>query len=101
MEIGMKLICVKTHSKGYVKEGEMHVVKDLKLCVSCKMLAVDVGIKGVADIVHTRCNCGHREHQPNKTVWFSHALFRPLDDLYNTEIEELMNEVNEKQPFEL
>lgn len=96
---------MKTHSQGAVKEGDIHTVKGLKMGC-CGKLCVDVGIKHPNEkgfeIGELRkfTSCGHIEAFDGKW-WVYASLFRPLDDLYNTEIEELMNEVNERQPFEI
>ena len=97
-KIGQQVVCVKTHSMGVTVEGQVYEVKGLHLC-TCGYLSLDVGIKGKSTSP-VLCHCGKLEYLG--TVWLQGAKrFRPLDDLYNTEIEELMNEVNEKQPFEV
>jgi hypothetical protein len=98
-EIGQKVVCVKAHSSGKIKEGEVYTVKNMELCLECKSLMLDVGVK--SSIKDTVCiNCGN-SWEDDGTWFFSHTRFKPLDDLYNEEIEELMNEVNQEQPFEL
>ena len=97
-EIGQQVVCVKTHSMGAVKEGQIHTTQGIKVC-DCGNLTLDVGVRDNGSrpyLICTKCN------RITKTpIWWINAVnFRPLDDLYNTEIEELMNEVNEKQPFE-
>ena len=96
-EIGQKVVCVK--QKECLTEGEIYTVKDLNLCPKCKVLLVHIGIK--TDFYHEGvCIC--KNIIPlNGLVWHGHTVFKPLDDLYNEEIEELMQEVYEKQPFEL
>jgi hypothetical protein len=97
-EIGQQVVCVKTHSQGIVKEGQVHSIKRIALC-SCGYISLDVGIT-FNDGNLMVCTCGKKE-SINGTWWLGAKLFRPLDDLYNTKIEELMNEVNEKKPFEV
>ena len=97
-ELGQTIICVKNHSQGAVKEGEIYTVKDLKLCPKCKLLTIDVGIKPVHDSF--LCICRHTEYN-HTAYWFSHTRFRPLDDLYNEELNEELSKIFTKQPFEL
>jgi hypothetical protein len=101
-EIGQKVMCVKSHSKGVVKEGEIYTVSDFKVDC-CKNFVLDVGIrirKHPADELVYCINCKHLMYDDG-IWWIGYRLFKPLDDLYNEEIEELMQEVYEKQPFEL
>jgi len=99
-EIGQQVVCVKSHSQGRVKEGEIFTIKDLRLCKCCKYLEIDIGLKYNGNPMQVCTPCRHLDFK-NGVQWTGHELFRPIDDLYNTEIEELMNEVNEKQPFEV
>jgi len=110
-EIGQKVVCVKTHSMGAVKEGVIYTAKAFKIDCCNGEVVVDVGIDDpiktttdgeIAIIGDTYICTGCEKIVPyDGKWWISATLFRPLDDLYNTEIEELMNEVNEKQPFEV
>ena len=92
-KIGQEVVCVKSHSQGIVKAGELYIIKDLKLCASCKTLDIDVGI--INPTTHTGCFCG--KTFKSKASWFNYSLFKPLDELYNKEL----NEIFSKQPFEL
>lgn len=94
-EIGQKVVCIKTHSEGVVKEGEVYTVQGMKVSKCCGCLDIDVGIK--TDIQYTLCACGGVE-DANSIHWLHSTLFRPLDDLFNEEIEELMNEIEELCP---
>lgn len=107
MEIGMTVVCIKTHSQGAVKEGDVRKIKGMRINC-CGNLVLDVGI--IADTtrfnyltIGERYYCTSKRHLEtfDGIWWINNLLFRPLEDLYNTEIEELMNEVNEKQPFEV
>ena len=104
-KIGMTVVCVKNHSQGAVKEGEIKEIFAIDIDC-CGNLVLDVGVsnRSISDIpigVKVYCNKGKHTVVEDGIWWLSAALFRPLDDLYNTEINELMEEVNEKQPFEL
>ena len=97
-ELGQKIVCVKSHSEGVVKEGEIYIVKDLRLCSKCKDLDIDVGIK--TNLPLGQCCCNHAAFT-NGIHWLAHDLFRPLDDLYNEELNEELSEILTKEPFEL
>ena len=87
---GQEIVCVKTHSRGLVKEGELHVVKNLNNCPNCGDLIIDVGMTTEKFI--TECYC-HTLIRSYGIHWFSHKLFKPLDDLFNEEINELLKEI--------
>jgi hypothetical protein len=98
-ELGQKIVCVKNHSQGAVKEGEIYTVKDLMLCAKCKSLAIDVGIK--AAYGKSICGSCNVVVKIDRIHWINHILFRPLDDLYNEELNEELSEIFTKEPFEL
>ena len=98
-EIGQQVVCVESHPMGDVKEGQVYTVKSLSLCKCCGNLIIDIGLN--ADNTLVRCVMCNHIFETNGITYFAAKRFRPLDDLYNTEIEELMNDVNEKQPFEV
>lgn len=95
-EIGQKVVCVKTHSQGIVKEGELYTVQGMKTNPCCEDLVLDIGLFAKSNM--SMCCCGHRERNSDGIYWLSQKLFRPLDDLFNEEIEELMNEIEELCP---
>ena len=96
-EIGQQVVCVESHPNGVIKKDFIYTVTELRLC-SCKNLTIGVGV--IDPNPFMQCSkCGNA-YVGNEWL-FKANRFRPLDDLYNTEIEELMNEVNEKQPFEV
>jgi len=105
-EIGQELVCVEAHVEANVKEGEVYILKGI-MVDCCGDLVVNIGISDtkINPLLkigwHSHCQLC-KKHQIYDGIWWMLASrFRPLDDLYNTEIEELMNEVNQKQPFEL
>lgn len=101
-EINQKIVCVATHSRRVVKEGEIYTIKGMKISC-CGTLVLDVGIVVTNQIGREVWCGGDGTHRiiSDGIWWINASLFRPLDDLYNTEINELMEEVNQKQPFEL
>ncbi len=42
--IGQKVICIKDHSQGVVKKGEIYTIKGITKCVSCREVSLDIGI---------------------------------------------------------
>lgn len=109
-EIGQPIVCVKTHSQGVVEEGKIYRTEGFNVDCCSGELVIDVGIRyknktttdGDIAIIGKQYKCSRcfKLFAYDGIWWISPSLFRPLDDLYNTEIEELMNEVNERQPFE-
>lgn len=100
-EIGQKVVCVKTHSEGVVKEGEIYTVEDFKVNC-CKKLVLDVGLKSKYNNGNmVRCReCGSIiTHYGG--WWIHYSLFKPLDDLYNEELNSELEEIFSKQPFEV
>lgn len=98
-EIGQKVVCVQTSRNGVVKEGGVYQIQSFQICEGCGGLGINVGTKPLVRL--TKCNTCSFIWENNGVAYFDASIFRPLDDLYNTEIEELMNEVNERVPFEL
>ena len=91
--IGQDVVCIKTHSKGIVKEGEIFNIIGLqKICCGINL---DVGIKTDFDAI----NCGCGKYQiANGVYWLGEVLFSPLDSL--TDISEI-DEVLSKPVFEI
>lgn len=90
--IGDDIVCVKTHSQGIVKEGEVYKCLGLTIAsCSCKKYLVDIG--------ETSTN-GCTLYRPCKEIsttdgiiWINATMFRKLDTLINIdEITELLEE---------
>jgi len=106
-EIGQQILCVKSHSTGAVKEGKTYLLNDFKK--NCQgNLVFDVGV--IADPVCTdgsiiqigeiyRCGLCEGLHKFDGIWWINASLFRPIDDLYNEEIKELTEVLNEPVTF--
>jgi hypothetical protein len=110
-EVGQKVVCVKTHPKGVVKEGEIYTVKDIQIDC-CRELVLDVGIRDdgrnyFKESRPTKIGASFICSQCGKTVifdgiwWLAANRFRPLDDMYNEEIEELTEVLSEPVTFSL
>lgn len=98
--IGQDIVCIKTHSKGYSKEGNVYTVKSLRK--RCCHVQIDIGEKvpdrtGSGKWTTTCSGCKSEiDNGTDNTAWLSERLFAPLDTLTDiTEIEEIL-----KQPIE-
>ena len=89
--IGQEIVCIKTHSQGVVKRGQIYTIKGLRngIC-ECSPVQIDVGIKAKA--AFDTCNdCGVEVLTTSEIWWFHESLFAPLE--YNQEaIDELLKE---------
>lgn len=96
--IGQTIVCIKTHSLGVVKEGEVFTIKDLRKSIcKCTGIEINVGIicdgnSGDSYMIKCRdCNTSVIEDSP--IYWFCESLFAPLDTLVDiSEIEELLSQ---------
>lgn len=84
--INQDIVCIKTHSKGYVKEGRVYTIKGLKRC-KCGVVNIDIGVSnGVGNIQCTPCG---NWFKTLGEFYFSEHLFAPLE--YDKQaIEELL-----------
>lgn len=99
--INDEIVCVRNHSRGIVKEGELKVALGLKACdCLCCETTVDVGIKSAHDI-GTKVYCPRCRHPYtiDGKVWLNAFLFRKLDTL--VDISEITEHLETKAPFEL
>ncbi len=91
-EVGKKVICVKSHSNGKVKKGQVFELHGIRKSVcNCKgECMLDIGMRG--DYGTISCNaCGVRVYERHSIFWFSSTLFAPYDDsLSETTVEELL-----------
>lgn len=88
--INQDIVCIKTHSTGIVKEGEVFTIKALQKCCTISM---QVGV--INPKTSTYCTYCNFNFYPHPEVWFSETLFAPLDTLTDiSEIEEIL-----KQPL--
>jgi hypothetical protein len=96
--IGDDIVCVKTHSRGVVKENELYVARALKTQSCCSRVVVDVGV-GVKDNVDCDiCDCGSITRNIDSVWWLDAHRFKKLDSLVN--IEELTEVLSETVPQE-
>ena len=102
-EVGKKVICIKIHKEGFVKQGRIYVIRWTKYgeC-SCHNLRLDVGKKipnksgsGKFGIKCLTCSAPCVATIDN-TLWLSASRFAPYDDsLSSITAEELIEELQE------
>jgi hypothetical protein len=91
MNVGQEVVCIKDHSRGIVREGEMYTVQDVAETPCCQTVLIDIGKRHGSKII--MCTCGNKFPIDVPIHYLAAFLFAPLDDLFNTEISELMSEV--------
>ena len=88
--IGQEIVCVRTHSRGIVKSGEIYKIVGLSTskCKCSNLKLIDVGVKATADF--GRCGiCDTRYPKIKDAWWLGEILFAPLEYDQN-EIEKLL-----------
>lgn len=90
--IGQEILCIKTHSEGLVKKGEIYTIKGLqKSNCKCHEIEIDVGVIGDSSLGECLV-CNTTFKKSISIWWFSEKLFVPLE--YNQEeINELIKEI--------
>jgi hypothetical protein len=96
-KVGGKVICVKDHSQGWVKKGQVYECKDMRPSqCECNDLELDVGLtkpggylKGYAQCI----DCHTVFIDQTKAGWFSSSLFLPLDDFKEVTFEKIKEHV--------
>lgn len=97
--IGQDVVCIRSHSEGRVKEGEVFVIRGLMASpCKCGVLVLDVGINSNGNERYKCVYCGDIVKKHPNVFWFGNALFKPLDEL--ADISEL-TEVLEKPIFSI
>ena len=102
--IGDEIVCVRTHSQGIVKEGQIFTCLGLKKspCQKCASYLVNIGIKSSNKIgeVFTHCSNLHQYDKPtidDGNWWFNVTLFRSLQKIDISEALEVLQE----EPFKV
>jgi len=93
---GDDIVCIRDHSQGIVKKGDVFTAVQLERNGCGCTILVDVGIK--SDRPFTRCPaCGMNDEKTDDVWWFDARLFRRLltrsqeEDLANV-LAEVLNE---------
>lgn len=91
--IGQEIVCVKTHSLGYVKRGKTYTIRGLKKThCPCKFVIIDIGM--AAKVGLGKCNvCGLLDSEKVSEYWFNESLFAPLDQDIS-ELTEILEQAN-------
>lgn len=99
--VGQKVVCIKSHSQGVVKEGITYTIKGIRINCKCSSFVFDVGI--VSSRTGGFClSCGSVTPLQHGIWWISNTLFAPLDTMKASEkaadelIKELKIELIEK-----
>lgn len=99
--VGQQVICIKSHSKGIVKKGQIKEIQAIKKgpC-KCAPIVIDVGIPGNAPIgeLVLVCHPCNLSQQSDAVWWVNAALFAPLPDeqeLSDVTVDEILDLMNE------
>ena len=87
--IGQDIVCIKSHSQGAVKEGDVFIIKGIKK--SCCSIDLDINFIHLKPMLE--CPHCHKLEKSNGIYWFDHNQFAPLESITDiSEIEELLKE---------
>lgn len=76
---GDDIICIKDHSQGIVKKGQVYTAHEITRMGCGCILLVDVGLK--SDRPFTKCAaCGMNDEKTDDVWWVDARLFRRLMD---------------------
>lgn len=89
-EVGGKVICVKSHNQGIIKNGDVFELLGIRKC-KCGCIQLNIGIYGLEC---TKClEHGEIEEDKQNIWWFSSSRFLPYDDgLSELTAEDILNE---------
>lgn len=88
MKVGDRVCCVKTHSQGVVKKGQVFTILNINN-LECGCIQLDVGIIG--DSIHGRCRCGVVYIKEYSIWWLNSSRFAPIQ--YESAHAALLNEI--------
>jgi len=77
-----EVVCIKTHSQGIVKEGEIYPLLDVRHDCSCGARMYDIGANSEA--IFQVCMCCKEYVRNSKVWWLDSRLFAipNLEELY-------------------
>lgn len=78
-KIGQPVICIKDHSKGSFKKGQIFIVQGVQKNPCCGGLTLNVGIK--TGYVEIRCTCGKVRKNDD---YYGAILFKPSKSEFKT-----------------
>lgn len=94
--IGDDIVCIKSHSQGVVKEGQIYKCLGLRITPCGCSYLVNVGIEDSTNYYITCRSCG-KKYDADEYWWINSSLFRSIDKISISEVYEQLD----KQPFEV
>lgn len=96
IEVGKQVICIKSHSLGVVKKGEIYMVNAIKKDC-CFDFVLDVGIEDnrTSPTGYTDCSICNKSTRHDYIWWIAIELFAPLMDI--SELESILNKKQIKE----
>lgn len=90
--INQEIVCIKTHSQGVVKRGQIYPVKGLrKAFCKCVDIQIDVGVTHPTSKTESCTDCNIKRRADSDIWWLHESLFAPLE--YNQQaIDELLEQ---------
>lgn len=97
--IGQKVVCIKDHSQGVIKEGQTFIIKNIKT-YKCGCVGYDLGIKTYKRL----CLCGIHNSVSEETSgvhWISGRILAPIDDDFAEKVlEGILEQIKEEELVE-
>ncbi len=98
-EVGQRVVCIKTHSQGIIKEGEIFTISAIKE-FECGCVVVDLGIK--SDRINGNCGMHGTIYYNGGTHWISTKIIRPIDETFADEVlENILTQIKEEELLEI
>jgi hypothetical protein len=86
--VGQKVVCIKSHSQGFVTKGKIYTINHIEICPICGIVAFDVGISisELRYLMGTKCHCSYKF--PIGDIYVNSELFAPIqyDIISNSEV---------------
>ena len=94
---GDDIICIRDHSQGVVKKGQVYTAQSITRMGCGCILLVDIGLK--SDRPFTKCSaCGMNDEKTDDIWWMDARLFRRLMDKdTEAEFESALSELLEEE----
>ena len=104
LEVGKLAVCVKSHSQGVVKKGEVNEILGIKK-IRCGCIHINIGIKCVHKSgIESHPVCAIHGDKLNDNAlpyteitdgnwWLSSILFAPIDSLTHEEVDAILDKI--------
>lgn len=99
MEIGDKVVALRSHSRGVYKKGVIYTILGIKLnhCLCCTV-AIDIGIRDNLPAEIERCSDCNIEQRWTPIWWMNYIHFRKVDESFAHEVlENIKEQIEEEQ----